>query len=350
MGVLKGDFIGFQFGEYHSSELGIVRISDGSRYNEEIIPVPVDKTVQRPGSDGTYFFNSFYSQKPITIQFAFDSLTEAQLRKLRAVFATKAPQKLIYDETPYKYYLVKCGASPQMRYICFEVEGKRIYKGEGTLSLMAYYPYAKSTYKWLEDFESTTELKFYKDFSIKERKDHIAEWNHMSFDENAPEDIKPDSGAAAQFEGLIYKSGYSQLDVPQNKETGVSFNVYNPGDLETDFTLTIPFISTDNELCIGQKGEKLVFSIKDRPEYFLSFERIIQRGQDTHIIYNSASNLIEGYKENKGVLERTGNVYNNYRLQGDFFKLPLGWNQLIISGLNDNANVSPIINYNYLYY
>jgi len=38
MGGLKGDFISFSFNGVHSSELGITRTSDGSRYNENLLP------------------------------------------------------------------------------------------------------------------------------------------------------------------------------------------------------------------------------------------------------------------------------------------------------------------------
>ena len=36
--AVKGDYIGFTFGDVHSSELGLVRVSDGSRYNEDLLP------------------------------------------------------------------------------------------------------------------------------------------------------------------------------------------------------------------------------------------------------------------------------------------------------------------------
>ena len=36
--ALKGDFIGFSFNEHRSESLGIVRVSDGSRYNEDLVP------------------------------------------------------------------------------------------------------------------------------------------------------------------------------------------------------------------------------------------------------------------------------------------------------------------------
>jgi hypothetical protein len=61
------DFTGFSFNGVHSSELGIVRISDGSRYNEDLLPTLQDKTIQVPGGDGTYYFGSYYTQRTFPI-------------------------------------------------------------------------------------------------------------------------------------------------------------------------------------------------------------------------------------------------------------------------------------------
>ena len=56
--ALSGDFIGFTFNNIHSSDMGIIRTSDGSRFNENLLPTFADKTVQVPGGDGIYYFNS----------------------------------------------------------------------------------------------------------------------------------------------------------------------------------------------------------------------------------------------------------------------------------------------------
>ena len=141
---LKGDFIGFSFNGYRSEDLGIVRVSDGSRYNEDLLPTAQDKTVQVPGGDGFYYFGSDYTQKPLTIPIAFDNLSEEDFSRLSRVFGTKDLGPLIFDERPYKYYMAKAN-KPQLKYICFEEKGKgRVYKGEGTLTFTCYYPFARS--------------------------------------------------------------------------------------------------------------------------------------------------------------------------------------------------------------
>jgi hypothetical protein len=38
MAALRGDYIGFIYNGKHSSELGIVRTSNGSRFDENLLP------------------------------------------------------------------------------------------------------------------------------------------------------------------------------------------------------------------------------------------------------------------------------------------------------------------------
>ena len=147
MSALKGDFISFSFNKVHSSDLGIIRTSDGSRFNENLLPTIQDKTIQVPGGDGTYFFGSYYTQRPFNISIAFDNLTEDQVRRLSTHFGDKQIHELIFDEKPYKVYMAKINGTPQIKTICFEEDGKRIYKGEGSLNFICYYPFAKSRFK-----------------------------------------------------------------------------------------------------------------------------------------------------------------------------------------------------------
>jgi hypothetical protein len=63
MGELRKDFVGFTYNGVHSSDLGIVRVSEGSRFNENLLPTIQDKTVQVQGGDGTYYFGSYYTQR-----------------------------------------------------------------------------------------------------------------------------------------------------------------------------------------------------------------------------------------------------------------------------------------------
>lgn len=145
MSVFSGDFLGFQIGNIHSSQLNITRVSSNNRYNDTLIPNFSDSTAAIPGGDGTYYWKTQYSQKPISIDFAFDNLSGDEIHRLRQVLGFKGVQQLIFDELPYKKYMVKCSNPPTLKYIAFQENYITIYKGEGTVNLVAFYPYALST-------------------------------------------------------------------------------------------------------------------------------------------------------------------------------------------------------------
>ena len=240
---MRGDFTGFQFGSYHTEDLGIVRVSGGDRYEEQLHPEIKDITAEVPGMDGQYFFGSTYGTKTFDLELAFDSLTEVQLRQLRQAFGTRKIERLIFDEEPYKYYLAKLESPIELSYVCFDEPKKiryskannitqeenlpdgirmindgagnrtlekidpwvyqegtqRIYRGEGKITLICNYPFAKSVYKQLPQG--------------KERED----W--------------------AVSSGILSADDYQEFDTYSNG----TIKVYNPGDLATGFRLYIPF-------------------------------------------------------------------------------------------------------------
>lgn len=147
MSVFSGDFLGFQLGDIHSSQLNITRVSNNNRYSENLVPNFNDTTAAVPGGDGTYYWNTFYTQRPFTIDFAFDNLSDEDIVQLRRVFGFKGVQRLIFDESLYKVYYVKCSAPPTLKYISFTQDEYKIYKGEGSVNLVAYYPYGLSSYE-----------------------------------------------------------------------------------------------------------------------------------------------------------------------------------------------------------
>lgn len=310
--ALKGDFIGFSFNGYRSEDLGIIRVSDGSRYDEDLLPTSQDKTVQVPGGDGFYYFGSDYTQRQFSINIAFDELTEAQFRKLQQVFGTKELGKLIFDERPYKYYMVK-SRDPQLKYICFGKEGgPRIYKGEGALTFTAYYPFAKSVFKFLEK----TQKEGKEVYVLQSTYSNIEEWAEAS-------------GMKAQ--GTLDK-------VPKNPTGGVySISVYNAGDLEADFILK--FNGAPNSAMNIELSQQNVAGKKG----FLNLKKFDLKGTDTGFQINTKTNLIEGFNT-KGL---TGILYNENIIQGDFFKIPPQKERLKISV----TGATPIeIMYDYIYY
>lgn len=324
--ALKGDFIGFSFNEHRSEKLGIVRVSDGSRYNEDLVPTAQDKTVQVPGGDGFYYFGSDYTQRQFSINIAFDELTEKQFRELQQVFGTKELGKLVFDERPYKYYMVKSG-KPQLKYICFGEEGEaRTYKGEGTLTFTAYYPFAKSVFKFLEkEIEEETGKEVY---VLRKTYPNIEEWAEAS-------------GMKAQ----------STLDkVPKNKDEEPipgDIPVYNAGDLEADFILRFRKWTEAEERVENRPVVSISLTGKDNSgntKNILEITPFILDPKDVGFQINTKSNLIEGID---GQNITTGNLYNKYIIEGDFFKIPPQKEDLKISV----TGATPIeIVYDYIYY
>ena len=130
---MQRDFVGFSFDGIHSSELGILRVSEGDWYEETLYPEIEDLTIDIPGLDGNYYFGSNFKARSISISIAFDSMTELQFRKLRRLFGVKKNCELIFDERPYKYYMAKIESPIELSYVCFD-EPKKVRFSE-------LYPY-----------------------------------------------------------------------------------------------------------------------------------------------------------------------------------------------------------------
>lgn len=309
-----GDFTGFTLGGIHSSNLNILRISDGSRYNENLLPTFQDKTVQIPGGDGTYYFYSNYTQRQISINIAYDSMTEQNMRELRQLLGTKDFLTLKFDETPYKEYIVRPQGQPQLKYICFDTpDGQRVYKGEGTIQLIAYFPFAKSIYKFLNE-------------STDSNKD---EWSNSN--------VLPTSATYAT------NSSYNEFyNVSSQKIT----RVINTGDLDTDFILTFTLDTTKTQFDLGQIQINEVGNSKFYGN--LKFNTI----PTTALPSDAAKIYIDSKTELIGVLDTndsiTDTLLNGYLDIGDFFKIKTGESTITIS---NNLNTTPTqIDYKYLYY
>ena len=295
------DFCGFTWRGEHSSNHGIVRVSDGSRYNDTILPAFQDTTQKMPGSDGTLYWESFYTNKTFSINIAFDHLTEDNYRKLRQWLNGKDRGELIFDEAPYKTYTVKLQSAPQLKTICFNESNQRIYKGEGTISFVAYYPFARGRYKFETDIKDIV---------------NVEEWIDASGLKGATKD------------------NYNSFS-----EEGTC-NLYNAGDLSTDFKLIVNIGNKPTNITLKNNENQIIGS--------LNFS-LAKQGDDTHVRFNSATQLIEGLiKSTDGEFELTRNLYNRYITDGDWFKIPVG--ESVINIAETSHSDKPTIDYDYLYY
>lgn len=302
MSVLRGDYIGFSYNGKHSSDLGIMRTSNGSRFDENLLPTMQDKTAQVPGGDGTYYFGSYYTQRQFPVSFAFDNLTEEQVVQLKSLFGDKKIHDLIFDERPYKTWKAKVTGSAMLKYIPFaEGATNRIYKGEGSLQFAAYQPYAICTKKWLEDY--------------KEDWENIDEWKDAS--------------------GLKAEQGdYDKLSLD-----GVTVKLWNPGDLESHFLLRLNF--NNGKIVAGQ------INIDEDSDRLLGWNEIVALGEDSYVKFNTKLNLIEGYRADD---IKSGNIYNHAIKEGNFFLIPQGASTMKVIDVDSYVDTDNIIEYNYYYF
>lgn len=139
----KQEFLSFSFNGKHSyADFGLIRTSEGDRYNENLAPTMNEKTAEVPGGDGMYYFGTTHKQRNFNIGFAFDHLTETRFRELKAWLNGKEMGDLWFSEAPYKVWTAKVTGNATLKYLPFEEDGQRVYKGEGSVQFVAYWPYA----------------------------------------------------------------------------------------------------------------------------------------------------------------------------------------------------------------
>ena len=342
------DFTGFKFNGKHSSDLGIYRVSGGDRYEESLHPDIEDRTAEVPGLDGSYFFGTNYKPRTIEIEIAFDSLTEKGLRDLRRVFNPRQNGELIFDELPYKKYIAKLESPMELSYVCFEEQKReivgsnigderygvrrvtreeevttideetgetitetiihrdleriypyelqsgtqRIYKGEGKISFICYFPFAKSAYK-----------------SIPTGKEE-SDWAISS--------------------GILTSSEYQNVD---RYDSG-QINIYNGGDLETGFRLYVPGAPSEGMTLSYSKD-----GIEDNTASLVIDSFDLENG-DIGFLIDTDNALIVGVKpqtiivddqevqvgitydqDGNAIYKTSGNLYNKYISSGYFFHL-----------------------------
>ena len=153
-------FIEFSFNGRSCADFHLVRVSDGSRYDDSIAITTTDTTATVSGQDGTLFFNSYHKQRTFAIQVAFDSVTETDLRGIRNWLSGKNIGDLIFGEDEDRIFSAKVQSAPTLKYVCFDTkDGQRVYKGEGTINFIAYYPYAHSVNKQIANSSNIGRIK-----------------------------------------------------------------------------------------------------------------------------------------------------------------------------------------------
>ena len=306
---IKGDFISFTYNGIHSTELGIVHVSSSDRYNDNLLPTFKDKTIEIPGAHGTYYFGSYYSNRTIDLNVAFDEVTEDGIRLMRQMFIDKKPHELIFDEEPYKVYYA-IAKTPNISFIPFQnyddelLNGTpRIYKGEGTFNFICCEPFAHCPWnrkylypQWNAEAHVPAWYKY-------ENKD---EWNLSAH-------------LLSTWNGFDNHTGLGPLIT----------RLYNPGDVPTDFQLIIPFNSCKKIQYIRLHEDNIGY-IKQLEINFdnLKIKSSYGSNESVHVCFDSKTELLQEWIRNDSIenehdsYRNTGKIYNEALQSTEWFKIP----------------------------
>lgn len=367
----RGDFKGFTFNNIHSSTLGLTRVSDGSRYNENLTPSFKDTTIDRPGADGKIFMGSNFTKRDISVSFAFHNLTNRQLRRIQQVWNDKKIHELIFDEEPYKVYSAKITGTATMKYIAFEDEETH-YRGEGSLTFTCFYPYARSRFLYQEDYvvdnihEWVSDDDYYvllQDAALLDENvsmggilyygfgnsnlftggiigsDDWFDWVIPQSLLSYANDVKLDDvNSNVEIRALDNNSSYVNKNewlaasgIPSSEDYGTYQNgqikLFNAGDVEMPFKLwfALPTENGTMDLAI-ELYENVEGGAPQKSLELTNIQRLIGvsprgAGRDKYIVIDMVNFHIEGYDEYN---RPTGRLYDRYITDGDFFHLPLG--------------------------
>lgn len=298
--VRYDDLTGFKFGDYHSSQFGLIRVSNGSRYNEYLLPTLKNTTTDVPGMEGTLYFGTQKTTRSFQVDMAFDSLTEEDIRDIRE-WLTGA-HSLIFDERPYIQYMCILNSAPQLKYLTFEENGERIYKGELSVNFVSYLPYGYSIdgKKFIDDFLD----------------ENFEEWSNASH--------------------LAYKNFYEGETLhTYDKFEGNNVYVYNGGDVEADYVLT----------CYFSEGATTKISMND---VSYEFSLRAKSANSTHLELSVNSKLQYARCREVNIDKEKITGISDYEIMlpsTEMFKIPVG--QSLITCTNIDTSAPNTIDYKY---
>ena len=301
--VRYDDLTGFKFGYYHTSQFGLIRVSNGSRYNEYLLPTLKNTTTDVPGIEGTLYFGTQKTTRSFQIDMAFDSLTEEDIRDIREWLTGAHP--LIFDERPYIQYMCILNSAPQLKYLTFEENGMRIYKGELSINFVSYLPYGYSVdgKKFIDDFFD----------------ENFEEWSNASH--------------------LAYKNFYEGETLhTYDKFEGNNVYVYNGGDVEANYVLTCYF--TENATTkISMNGASYEFVLRAKST------------KSTHLELSINSKLQYARCRDVSIADGVVTGISDYEIMlpsVEMFRLPAGQSLITCSNIDTTAPNSISYKYRFL--
>ena len=143
-------YLGFTFAGHHCSEYGLMVVSDGSRYHQNLSSSFSDTVTSVPGKNGGYYFGTQIQMRDFDINCVFDDMTTHTRNKIQNWLYPNKVGWLIFDEMPYKKYLVKISGIPNFSFLPFDkvkntekyIINHEILKGELNISFFSFNEFA----------------------------------------------------------------------------------------------------------------------------------------------------------------------------------------------------------------
>lgn len=267
---------------YYLPDFGLYRVSNSNRYNDILVPTIKSTTVEVPGGDGMYWFGSQHTQKPFTIKFAYDNLEESNLHTLRRLFNGKNRLQIIFDEYPYKFYDVVVSQAPQFDYVPYTEDRvmngvetpRRIFKGEGSVQLTSYLPYAvgvNGVKRW-----SATDASGEPTDPLQKT---WANWHEL-------------------YKTVNYYNGSNAIDTYMTFMNKKLIFVWNAGDMPTDFKLTVDAATLNAVTNIDFKEfftNTTIASFQKSVPADFSFTESVTFDSRLHLIYGVSGTIYNRY-------------------------------------------------------
>lgn len=168
---MNNDYVDFKFGDHWASEFNLLAVSNSDRHNPPIYGSVNPNTATLMGKKGVYKWKTQINEKIFNMHIAFDSVTIAQLNRIKQWLEPHQIKKLIFADEPYKYYWATLNAEPNFTFLPF-VEGEKVvgertiiegvYKGEMEIPFLCIDNNGYSIEGTFENLENKSELAIVK--------------------------------------------------------------------------------------------------------------------------------------------------------------------------------------------
>lgn len=319
---MQESFVGFTYNQIHSSYFHLIRTTNG-RVTMPLFGKTRDDIVERPNTDGQYFFASIKTSRIFSVDLTFTNLSNSVYQMMRNFYNMKGLHALIFDEEPYKVYMAKITGTANQKYL----NVNDTLNGELHLEFTSYYEYALSRFNYLDNYISLNIDEWQSDMSNHGGivNDVINVNSGWLLDDTVNSGLYI-TGALTDFNNRAEWDTASEfITTPQTVEN--TLPLVNYGDNKASWI----FYLKKDALCNGGIQIQNTDTLEEQTILILDNVTCVNPGllTDTWIEFNSRTQMAYGCDNLK---RRLGTVYNGCIFllsaisRGSYrFKIPQNW-------------------------